>query len=60
MIKTILIATSVAAIAAVGGSLIHPFGPPGIRGLIVERLYWRWLCSDVRRLPSREPYTRRF
>src|SRR6266851_328276 len=32
MIKTILIATSVAAIAAVGGSLIHPFGAAGVPG----------------------------
>jgi len=29
VIKKVLIATSVAAIAAVGGSLIHPFGTPG-------------------------------
>jgi hypothetical protein len=31
MIKNILIATGIVAIAAAGGSLIHPFGPPGIR-----------------------------
>ena len=30
MIKKILIATGVVAAAAVGGSLIHPFGTPGI------------------------------
>jgi Haem-binding domain len=32
MIKKILIATGVVAIAAAGGSLIHPFGPPGTPG----------------------------
>src|SRR5712692_7214456 len=32
MLKTILIAIGVVAIAAAGGSLIHPFGPPGIPG----------------------------
>ena len=32
MIKRILIATSVAAVVAVGGSLIHPFGTLGTPG----------------------------
>jgi cytochrome c5 len=29
VIKKILIATGVAAVVAVGGSMIHPFGAPG-------------------------------
>jgi heme-binding protein len=32
MIKKILIATGVAAAIAVGGSMIHPFGAPGLAG----------------------------
>jgi hypothetical protein len=32
MIKKILIATGVAAVVAVGGSMIHPFGTPGAAG----------------------------
>ncbi len=32
MIKKILIATGVAAVVAIGGSMIHPFGAPGVAG----------------------------
>src|SRR5438105_15411994 len=32
VLKKILIAVGAAAVAAVGGSLIHPFGTPGISG----------------------------
>ena len=32
MIENILIGTTSSQFATAGGSLIHPFGPPGIRG----------------------------
>ena len=32
MIKKLLIATGVAAVVAIGGSMIHPFGTPGAAG----------------------------